>query len=66
MGKKKKEAFVNGWVGAHIENTRAKFQGLLRKHGGHWMLNKFGAICLNQPVSRTHPFSKLIRGTWYI
>ena len=30
--------YVNDWLGAH------------RTRVGHWMLNKFGAMCLNQPV----------------
>ena len=44
--KKNRQGLVRG-----SKNTRAKLLGLVLKIGvNNWMLNKFGAICLNQPV----------------
>ena len=52
MVKKAKEDYlVADWQGAHATRV-PNFRVCLQQRRGRWMLEKFGAVSLSQPVTR--------------
>ena len=48
LAKKKKHSYT-AWQG-FIQHVCKQSASISKKRSGHWMLNRFEAMCLNQPV----------------